>query len=282
MSQDAVSTRTITTRRWLVKSTAKLGWATNVVRRAENWPAVGVKTVLAWLGRTNGTFRVRTRSGVTVEAPAHNQARTPLVEVLAQDVYRLQQARLDPTVAYEVLDVGAHVGAFTCLLASLLPRSRFTCVEPSLTSIEWLNRNVQRNHLSDRVSVVHAAVDIDDGMAPFWEPTSSSSLASLTPTPEGTSTLVQTCSFDSLVNKIGNSPLVVKMDCEGGEYGAILHSRSECWPTVHWLYLEYHPDSTYDFDTLAKRLQELGLTMVWNDGNRITPGLGMACFTRGG
>lgn len=285
MSRHAVAIRAIVSRRRLSTGLTKLSWAANAIRRAENWPTVGAKTVLAWLGRSGGTFIVRTRSGVTVEAPGHDQARTPLIEVLAQDVYQLDRAQLDPAVAYEVLDVGAHVGAFTCLLASMLPRSRFTCVEPSSTSIKWLSRNLQFNHIAGRVSVVHAAVDIDDGMAPFWEPAASSSLASLASAPGETSTLVRTCSFDSLVHGLGDGPLIVKMDCEGGEYGAILRSKPESWSTVHWLFLEYHPNSTSDcpapgFDGIADHLQDLGLAIVWNDSDRTTPGLGLACFTR--
>ena len=156
---------------------AKLHWAANTVRRPDNWRAIGAKTILKWLGRSGGTFTVRTRSGVTVEAPGHGQARTPLIEVLAQDVYRLSHAQLDPTAAYEVQDVGAHVAAFTCLLASKLPRSRYTCAEPPSTSIDWLSRNIQLNHIADRASVVYAAVEINDGTAAFWEPAASSSVA---------------------------------------------------------------------------------------------------------
>lgn len=280
MSRHAVGTRSSARRHQLSTGLAKLSWAADTIRRADNWPSVGARTILEWLGGSGGTFTVRTRSGVTVEAPSHGEARTPLIEVLAQDIYRLGRAQLDPAIAYEVLDIGAHVGAFTCLLASKLPRSRFTCVEPSSTSIEWLSRNIQVNHIPDRVAVVHAAVDIDDGMVPFWEPSASSSLASLTAIPDATSTLVRTCSFDSLVHGLGDGPLIVKMDCEGGEYGAILRSKPDSWSTVHWLFLEYHPHDTFEFDEIADRLQDLGLTIVWNDCNSTTPGLGLACFMR--
>jgi FkbM family methyltransferase len=157
-----------------------------------------------------------------LQSPVGNLASWPLLEVVSEDAYRLRALEwADSMYPFRVLDIGAHVGSFTCMLAQLLPAATFTCVEPSERTAEWLQRNVRRNGLSDRVTIVRAAVASEDGEGILWVRTEGDCAASLlqrmhsqraVPVPEP----VRTLTFTSLVQLSGGPPDIVKLDCEGG------------------------------------------------------------------
>jgi FkbM family methyltransferase len=264
--------------RVLAVAQRKFGGASNACRFLRNWPAVLGRVALSWLGYGGGVFTVETRSGLRVQAPGDPQARTPLLEVLSDDVYRLGSidwASAGPAI---VLDIGAHVGSFTCALAQRAGLARFVCVEPSPVTSDWLARNLEANKLSERVTIVRAAVASTDGEGTLWEAGDASGESS-TIKGKGRPVPVRTVSLESLVSCAGGPPDVVKLDCEGGEYDAILSSPDWCWKQVRYLFLEHHPVAGHCFDELVNRLHCLGFEPLWHTLGS-TPGLGMACFAR--
>lgn len=65
------------------------------------------------------------------------------------------------------LDIGANVGAYTLLFASLAPNGRVIAVEPGPTSFPRLEENVQRNKLTGRVDLVNKALGEESGVLEF-------------------------------------------------------------------------------------------------------------------
>ncbi|MST32787.1 FkbM family methyltransferase [Acidimicrobiaceae bacterium USS-CC1] len=251
--------------------------------RAElrNWPTVLARVVGSYLGWHRGVFTVSCRAGVNVRAPNRVLALSPVIEVLAGDAYRLRGLRWeDPSRARHVIDVGAHVGSFTCALAHRLPGARFTCVEPSPATLTWLHANLAANDLSSRAEVVAAAVAETDGEVDLWGTDDVSCEASAIAGSGGHPTPVTAMSFDSLLPLAGGRPDIVKLDCEGGEYAAVLCSAETSWATVQDLFLEYHPVPGHTFEEIRSRLAVLGLTLVWDDPDPRTAELGLAYFTR--
>lgn len=264
---------------------AKLEWAANVVKRAHNWHVIGVATVLSWFGRQDGIFTVECRSGIRLKAPLDDAARTPLLEVATQDLYHLERADFDSDVT-TVVDIGAHVGSFTCVVADLLPEATIICVEPSSSSVHWLRHNIHINGLDTRATIVKAAIAGYDGETSFWERGDTSSLSTTQSTPSATSTTVKAVSFKRIfagAHLHKNDPggrCVVKIDCEGAEYDAILRSTAHEWSSVDYLYLEYHPHSRHNFRDLIAKIQHFGLELVWDEPDQHTPSLGIAHFRR--
>jgi len=256
----------------------KLRMASNARRIFRNWPAVCGRVALSWLGYGSGVFAVETRSGLRLQAPADPLAWSPLLEVLSQDAYHLDSidwARAGPAI---VLDIGAHVGTFACALAQRAGQARIVCVEPSPVTSGWLARNLEANDLSGRVTILRAAVADTDGEGTLWE-SGDVSRESSTVKERGKPVPVRTVSLESLVLQAGGPPEVVKIDCEGGEYDAILSSPDWCWKGVRYLFLEHHPVAGHCFDELRDRLHRLGLEPLWHDLSP-DPELGMACFAR--
>ena len=256
----------------------KFRMASNSRRIFRNWPEIWVRSVLSWFGYIGGVFTVETRSGLRLQAPGAPMARGPFLEVLSQDAYRLESIDWASAGPRIVLDIGAHVGTFACALAQRAVRARILCVEPSPVSSDWLERNLKANNLSGRVTVVRAAVAGTDGEGTLWESGDASVLSS-TIEIGGNPVPVKTLSLESLVAHAGGSPEVVKIDCEGGEYDAILCSPDWCWARVRYLFLEHHPVAGHHFDEIVDHLRRLGLEPLWYEVGS-DPEFGMACFAR--
>ena len=71
---------------------------------------------------------------------------------------------------------------------------------------------------------------------------------------------------------------VVKMDCEGGEYGLVYASSPESWESVQRVVMEYHPVSGESWDELRTWLEKTGLSVIRHEATG--PGLGTAWLTR--
>lgn len=250
-------------------------------RNLTNWPAVVTTVVLSHCGWRRPHLEVRSRSGVRLRAPNRAGVRDPLLEVLAYDAYRLGNLSWpDPARPRVVLDVGAHVGSFTCALAAGLPGARFTCVEPAPASRVQLEANLAANGLTGRASVVAAAVASSDGEVDLWSAEEGSCEASTVAAGDGRATRVTARSLTSLVAGAGGHVDVVKLDCEGAEYAAVLDSPIEAWTGVERVFLEHHPVAGRTFAELVARFREVGLHLVWHQGDDRDPELGMACFER--
>ena len=260
----------------------KAEWATNVRRTSRNWPEVLTRTALSVVGHNRGTFAFKTRSGLTLRCPAYRAAIVAVLEVLANDCYRLEEIEWAAGArSYRVLDVGAHVGSFTCMLSRYLPGATFTCVEPSGTTAGWLQQNLDGNHLSERANVIQAGVAETDGMSTLWEKAPGDSGASVNSWRGTKPAEMRTYTFDTLVQLAGGPPDIVKIDCEGGEYAAILSSSGQAWHNASHLFLEYHPAKDHNSGELKDRLSELGLQLTWEEPAAL-PGLGLAYFRRSG
>lgn len=72
--------------------------------------------------------------------------------VIVEDEYRIKGRPLSGWA----LDVGAHIGAATVLLATLYPALRVLAIEPVPENVELLTRNVQQNGLTERVVILQA------------------------------------------------------------------------------------------------------------------------------
>lgn len=258
----------------------RLRRAVTAIKAFRNWPSVMAKFVLSWGGREQQAFEVRTRDGVAVRAPHRRSAMWPLIEVLGEDEYHVRHldvSKLGPEPG--VLDVGAHVGSFTCLLAHRLPGAVFTCIEPAAGAISWLENNLSRNGLGSCSTVMQAAVADTDGEATLWETSDASCDASLLPINGARVTTVPTLTFESTVATIGSELRVVKLDCEGGEYAAILESPRRCWDGVEYVFLEYHPVPDRQFTDIHHRFESLGFGLVWHELGP-HPRTGLAHFAR--
>lgn len=204
------------------------------------------------------TFEVK--DGLRLVAPARDYQWWPIVEVVVDDCYRLVPLALElPRTPSLVLDIGAHVGAFTCALARAVPGARVTAVEPSSERAVYLRRNVAGNDLEGRVTTVQAAVAGHAGHRHL----SPSGILEAAQSPDVGGELVDLITLEELFVGSPGPIGLVKMDCEGSEYEILESASTATLQRIERLVLEYHPAPPEVIDRLFARLDHVGLTQRW-------------------
>lgn len=206
---------------------------------------------------------IKTRSGPRVMAPASQWCWFPIVEVLIDDCYHLAELAADLQMDTPiVVDIGAHVGAFSVGCALSVPTAKVIAYEPSVQRCEYLRRNVEVNGLAGRVSVVRAAVTGSSGMA---ELTSTGVVQAVSAGDSGER--VATVSLDEIIQQVGNRVDLLKMDSEGSEYDIVFSAAPASLAAVQAVVLETHPAPADARVRLFETLRQSGPSERWRQGD---------------
>ena len=279
------------------KATERLAFAAYQARRVAqtratfaNWPDLLRDMAGEKFGRGSSTLEFVTRSGAHLSCPNVPGARLPMFEQFADDCYDLRWC-LGAAVGrpLQVLDVGSHVGAFASNLALARPDVHVECYEPSPDTARYLQQNVERNGLADRVRVHQRAMAGTDGTALLDDNSGGSVHNGLVKSDHrlvaGTDALttratieVTTTTFDQAAADAPAPFDLVKMDCEGGEYELVYASSPSSWASVQRVVMEYHPVEGETWAELRGWLERVGLHVVRHEPGR--PGLGTAWLSR--
>src|SRR5438128_1373595 len=120
------------------------------VRRAfRNWSGLLAIVLLSTYMRVRTReFIAVTRGGITIASPGWEEPLWPIVEIFASDDYRLKAYNL---TSPRILDIGAHIGAFTLAACHAFQDARCVAYEPAPDTFAYLDRNVKANKLDGRV-----------------------------------------------------------------------------------------------------------------------------------
>ena len=225
-----------------------------------------------------GNVTFETRDGLRLVAPARDFHWFPIVEVVVDDCYRLRSLALElPGPTSRVLDIGAHVGAFSCTLARAVPGAQVTAVEPSAERVGYLRRNVAVNSLEGRVAVVQAAVSGQSGRGLL----NRFGVLEAAADQNAGSEWVDVIAFEELLASSDGPIDLVKMDCEGSEYDIVDSVSAAALGRIERLLLEYHPAPPDRVRQLFTMLVHAGLTERWRHDDQ--PGqLGVVYLSREG
>lgn len=117
-----------------------------------------------------------------------------------------------------ILDIGANIGYFSLLFASLTEVSgQVIAAEPDPTNIVLLERNIERNGFDhDSVGIVQKAISDHIGTTKFYRDSKSKGAHSIeqTDNTDGDSITVETTTVDELIDSTID---IIKIDVEGAE-----------------------------------------------------------------
>jgi FkbM family methyltransferase len=218
---------------------------------------------------------------MTIHCPNVPGARVPVYEIFAEDCYHLPAFLgdlLDRPI--NVIDIGGHIGTFSCALAQLHPQATIDAFEPSPTTFSYLKRNIATNGYADRIFPHEAALAAEEGTAVLSDNAGGSGLNGLVTAgrSSGTDTTVRAVAFNDVIKNASGPVEVVKIDCEGGEYDLVFGSDPASWSSVKKVILEYHAVPGQTWDKLREWFVAAGYEVV--DETVGAPGLGSAWLSR--
>jgi FkbM family methyltransferase len=155
-----------------------------------------------------------------------------------------QLLRLHCRPGWDVLDIGAHIGLFTIVMARCVaPLGRVFSFEPSDDARHVLVETVRLNGCQDVVSVRPEAVSSTSGQAIFYRAqTPACNSNSLVSGPPGSYRVtVPTVSVDEFVSAHGLRVACIKIDAEGSEIEILRGARRTMEQSRPALAIEIHP-----------------------------------------
>jgi len=198
----------------------------------------------------------------------------PVLEVYALRTYRLERFDL---MNANVLDIGAHVGAFSIAICSKYRGSTTTAFEPTPETFQYLTRNIANNDLAARIVPVNAAVSSRGAPVTFYVGGSANSTNSIFGDSSQATISVPSISLEAVLTGERRGFNVCKMDCEGAEYDLIEATPLHAWDRVRLILLEFHPVPGRNSAALMSRIGSLGFRLVLQEDYASS---GMAWFSR--
>ena len=155
-----------------------------------------------------------------------------------------------------VVDVGAGVGD-TALLFAFWGAKKVYAFEPFPSRFELARRNVVANKFQNLIELhntgigIRSKVSIDD----TFIPSNSSSVSNHITTSNGRT--LEILDISSIVKLANSRDIIMKMDCEGCEYSAILEASCDELKNFSQIQLEYH----YGYKNIEKKLKDCGFSV---------------------
>lgn len=194
----------------------QLNWSVRV-------PLLFVLSVRNWMPYFNGAsdtsdVTYRLRAGYALTVPAGTTNVNPYIDVWLNHVYDAPDIRWRSVRT--ILDIGAHIGAFSLYAAKKSPNARIIACEPDPVTYAYLAKNVEQNRLGGRVKAIQSAVAGMEGQATLHVLPGRSEANSMYRSLQGShdvSVAVSTLQAVFDAEKIDRCDLL-KMNAEGVEY----------------------------------------------------------------
>lgn len=157
-----------------------------------------------------------------------------------------------------IVDVGANIGVATVWLAWRFPDAQIVAIEPTREVRGRLMYNIRVNALDSRVRVIDGGVGGQDGIATLRHGTTSSVNQLVAYGGLDGAERVEVLSLRSVLAAADGHIDLLKIDCEGAEYGFLRGDLSPNPSLIEMIVGEYHRGGSQEHAELMESLEREG------------------------
>jgi FkbM family methyltransferase len=198
---------------------------------------------------------------LTVFYRPHTADDKVLAHSFEHDIFLPEVPEYSPSTNDTIIDVGAHIGTFTCLIARRIGKGRIYAVEGCRETFEILERNIRENSLGN-VTAEHLVLFDRNGVVPLYHNHregnwAHSVVSKVSPDAE----YVRSESLQTFMerNRIETVDLL-RANCEGAEFPLILSTSLEVLARIKNILLLHHAylKQDYSVECLLGHLRNAG------------------------
>jgi len=170
-----------------------------------------------------------------------------------------------------IIDIGAHAGTFS-LFAATHTNARILSLEPEPANFSLLQKNVELNKLSQRITAQKKALCVtNDDRTLYPHATNSGAHSFLKSEERKQGNITTQCTtLQQLLEKYNvHRVAFLKMDIEGAEYEAVFATPSAALRKIKRMAIELHPHPSYSFEDMIKFLKNNNFLVKWSKTPRL-------------
>jgi len=211
---------------------------------------------LRWLGRK--TFIYQINRAIKMKLRVNTYDKVAVYQVWRRKEYEDDQFFIRPNDV--VIDIGAHIGAFSIWAASQARSGTIYAFEPNADNFSLLEENIKLNHLPN-VRAFKLAVADKSGKALLYNSKSQNMTHSLFESAFTHSIKIDTISLAEILEVNGIEEVdYLKIDAEGAEYPILLTLPAALLSRFKKIFIEFHDylDHGYTYRDLEHFLSANG------------------------
>jgi FkbM family methyltransferase len=221
-----------------------------------------INLVLDTLKLKRRTFVAVNGDGIKLKLEPRCGESFTFFETLVRRDYLVEGVSLQP--GDTVVDVGANIGSFTVLAASAVGiNGRVLSFEPVPETFRRLQENVSLNGLQNVRCSQTAVEATSNGQIKLYSAKKPSYSTAYIDMPGATEVDVQTITLDHALRDGGLDRVsLLKIDCEGGEYGIFSTMTESTAAKIDKIAMEIHIVRGQSVEALIQRMDQLGFDVV--------------------
>jgi len=195
--------------------------------------------------------RLRLQSGewLQLKLPEDGGSRTAFIDLLLDDCYGLRRL---PRKMRTVADIGCHAGLFSIAARLQWHEAAIHAYDPNPAMQRYWAKHAEQAGFKGHLE----AVGLKAGTVSLL--THADSVQ--TRTQGSVSGEISQISFCEVIERLGGSVDLVKLDCEGAEWEIL--KDHESWQKVKYLTLEFHLWAGYTLNELGQAVEGLGFNIT--------------------